>query len=157
MPSDGVTSVRNKRAPKGARSRVQRSASPGPRKAATVLVVDDDPSVLPALARLIRAAGFQVRVFDRPSALLASEVPKTKACMIADMYLPEMNGIELCRALAESGRGLPAILITGRNDAETRRLIEQAHPVAALFKPIDELVLLEALARALALSKNNRG
>ncbi len=125
-------------------------------KGATVLVVDDDPSFLPALARLIRAAGFQVRTFDRPSSLLASEMPKTKACMLVDVHLPEMNGVELCEALAESGRGLPAILITGRTDPETRRLLERAHPVAALFKPVDEQLLLEAVARALALSKAGR-
>jgi CheY-like chemotaxis protein len=76
--------------------------------------------------------------------------------MLVDIHLPEMNGIELCEVLAQSGRGLPAIIITGRNDAETRRLIAQAHPVAALFKPIDERTLLEAVARALALSKNGR-
>ncbi len=122
-------------------------------KEATVLVVDDDPSVLPALARLIRAAGFRVRTFDRPSSLLASEMPKANACMLVDVHLPEMNGVELCEALAESGRGLPAILITGRTDAETRRLLERAHPIAALFKPVDERLLLEAVARALALSK----
>ncbi len=115
-------------------------------------MVDDDPSILPALARLVRAAGFSVRTFDRPSAILASETPTTNACMLIDVHLPEMNGIELYKALAQSGRGLPAIMITGRTDAETRRLIEQAHPVAALLKPIDEQVLLEALEHALAIS-----
>jgi FixJ family two-component response regulator len=115
----------------------------------TVLVVDDDPSVLPALARLIRTAGLKVTTFNRPSALLASEVPTTNACMLVDVHLPEMNGIQLCETLAQSGRGLPAIIITGRNDAETRRLIAQAHPVATLFKPIDERTLLEAIYRAL--------
>jgi CheY-like chemotaxis protein len=55
--------------------------------------------------------------------------------MVVDIGLPEMTGSELCSALAVSGRGLPSILITGRNDSATQRLIEQAHPVAALFKP----------------------
>jgi FixJ family two-component response regulator len=119
----------------------------------TVLIVDDDPSVLPALARLIRSTGLKVSTFDRPSALLASEVPATNACMLVDVHLPEMNGIQLCETLMQSGRGLPAIIITGRDDAETRRLIAQAHPVAALFKPIDGRTLLEAIYRALDLSK----
>jgi FixJ family two-component response regulator len=88
--------------------------------------VDDDPSVLPALARLIRAAGLKVATFDRPSALLASEVPATNACMLVDVHLPEMSGIQLCEALVRSGRGLPAIIITGRNDVETRRVIARA-------------------------------
>jgi two-component system response regulator FixJ len=150
-----VKSQQIRRVPKY-RGSVAQKANSTASGTATVLVVDDDRSVLPALARLIRAAGFKVRSFDRPSALLASAIPRTDACMLVDIHLPEMNGIELCEVLAQSGRGLPAIIITGRNDAETRRLIAQAHPVAALFKPIDERTLLEAVARALALSKNGR-
>jgi FixJ family two-component response regulator len=73
--------------------------------------------------------------------------------MLVDVHLPEMNGIELCETLARSGRSLPAIIITGRNDAETRRVIVRAHPVATLFKPIDERTLLDAIDRALDLSK----
>lgn len=118
-----VKSQHIKRAPKHRRSVAQKAISTASGTEATVLVVDDDRSVLPALARLIRAAGFKVRSFDRPSALLASEMPKTNACMLIDVHLPEMNGIELCEVLAQSGRGLPAIIITGRNDAEMRRLI----------------------------------
>src|SRR5262245_48739623 len=121
--------------------------------APTVLVVDDDRSVLPALARLLRAAGLKVATFDRPSALLASALPASNACMLVDVHLPEMNGIELCETLARSGRSLPAIIITGRNDAETRRVIVRTHPVATLFKPIDERTLLDAIGRALDLSK----
>jgi FixJ family two-component response regulator len=111
--------------------------------------VDDDKSVLRALSRLIKAAGFRVLTFDRPSALLASAIPKANACLVVDINLPEMKGSELCAALAASGRGLPAVLITGRNDSATQRLIEEAHPVAALFKPVDERTLFEAIARAL--------
>ncbi len=147
-----VTSGQTKRAPKHRRPSAPKPTSVQVRERSTVLLVDDDPSILPALARLIRAAGFSVRTFDRPSAVLASETPKTNACMLVDVHLPEMNGVELCKALAESGRSLPAIMITGRTDAETRRLIEYAHPVAALFKPIDEQALLEAVEHALAIS-----
>jgi len=108
--------------------------------------------MLSALARLIQTAGFRVLTFDRPSALLASAIPKANACLVVDINLPEMNGSELSAALAASGRGLPAVLITGRNDSATQRLIEEAHPVAALFKPVDERALFEAIARALACS-----
>jgi FixJ family two-component response regulator len=119
-----------------------------------VLLVDDDPSFLRAATRLIRSAGFKVVSFDRPSALLASDLPKTDACIVLDVHMPEMTGIELYKALTESHRVLPAIMITGLNDAETQRLIDQAHPVAALFKPIEEEALFEAIDCALALSKN---
>jgi FixJ family two-component response regulator len=115
-----------------------------------VVVVDDDPSVLRALSRLIQTAGFRLLSFDRPSALLMSAIPTANACLVVDMNLPEMNGIELCSALAASGHDLPVVLITGRDDSTTQGLIEQAHPVAALFKPVDERALFDAIARALA-------
>jgi FixJ family two-component response regulator len=120
----------------------------------TVLVVDDDPSFLGAVTRLIRSAGFKVVGFERPSALLAGDLPKTNACMILDVHLREMTGVELYKTLSESNRILPAIMITGCDDPETKRLIDQTHPVAALFKPIEEKALFEAIGRALALSKN---
>jgi CheY-like chemotaxis protein len=119
-------------------------------KVATVVVVDDDPSVLRALSRLIQTAGFRVLAFDRPSALIASEIPKADACLIVDLNLPEMNGSELCSALTASGRGLPAILITGRDDSATQRLIKGTHPLAVLLKPVDERALFDAITRALA-------
>jgi FixJ family two-component response regulator len=93
-----------------------------------VLLVDDDPSFLRAAARLIRSAGFRVVSLDRPRALLASDLPKTNACMVLDVHLPKMTGIELYKVLTESNRVLPTIMITGRDDAETRRLIDQANP-----------------------------
>jgi CheY-like chemotaxis protein len=147
-----VTAVRPKRRPKGGGTHVQRTCSVKAGEAATVVLVDDDPSVLRALSRLIRAAGFKVLTFDRPSALLASAIPRANACMVVDVNLPEMSGSELCSALAASGRGLPAILITGQNDIATQRLIAKAQVVASLFKPVDEQGLLDAIARALVLS-----
>ena len=120
--------------------------------AETVLVVDDDPSVLGALARLIRSSGYRVRTFDRPSALSSADIPRRNACLLVDVYLPEMNGIEMCESLAKCGRALPTILITGRNDDATKRLIDRANALAVLFKPIDEKPLLEAIALGIASS-----
>ena len=117
----------------------------------TVLVVDDHPSGLRSLKRLISVSGFVVQAFDRPSALLSSETPRCNACMVVDIDMPEMNGIEMCEALKSSGRSLPAILITGRTDDRTRLLAEESDAVAVLFKPFDEKPLLDAIARALAL------
>jgi FixJ family two-component response regulator len=117
------------------------------------LLVDDDPSVLGALARLIRTAGYRARVFSRPQLLLVSRIPRRNACVVADIFLPEMNGVELCDALVRAGVELPYILITGRNDAAARRLVEKSHPLAVLFKPIDEVPLLAAISRAVAMSQ----
>jgi FixJ family two-component response regulator len=117
-----------------------------------VLVVDDDASILRSLKRLVSASGFEVKTFGKPSELLASEVPKSNACMVVDIDLPEMNGIEMYEVLKGSGRGLPTILITGRTDVRTRSLAAQSDAIAVLFKPFDEEPLLDAIARALALS-----
>jgi FixJ family two-component response regulator len=114
----------------------------------TVLIVDDDPSVLRALDRLIRTAGFAVRSFASPGALLRSEIPRTSVCLVVDVNLPEMNGVDLCELLAATGRGLPAILITGQTDPMTNRLIGRAGAVATLHKPFAAASLFEALAAA---------
>ena len=119
----------------------------------TVLIVDDDPSVLRAIARLIRVAGFAVHTFERPELLLAFELPKTNACLVLDLNLPEMNGVELYQALAIAGRALPVIMITSQSDdAKTRRLLNQIKAVEVLFKPFDGDYLMNAIERALAAS-----
>jgi FixJ family two-component response regulator len=63
-----------------------------------------------------------------------------------------MNGVELYEALAASGRSLPVIMITGRDDSQTQALVQRAHAVAVLLKPFAEDALLDAISRALALS-----
>ena len=141
---------------KSAKSKVRETKVVSTISPATVLVVDDDPSVLRSLNRLVSASGFHVKTFGKPSELLASDLPGSNACMVVDIDLPEMTGIEMCEVLKGSGRGLPAILITGRTDARTRLLAARSDAVAVLFKPFDEEPLLHAISRALALSTTDR-
>jgi len=117
-----------------------------------ILIVEDDLSVLNALSRLLRASGFETHMFARPSALLASQIPTSDACLVLDCYLPEMTGVELYAELKAAGCALPIIMITGKNDASTRKLMEEIHPIAILIKPFDESLLLEAIAKALGSS-----
>lgn len=119
-----------------------------------IIVIDDDPSILRALRRLISGAGFDVRTFDRPSTLLNSDLPKIDACLIVDLHLPEMNGVELCGMLAASGCRLPVIMITAHTDEETRRLADDAHPVALLMKPFGRDLLVNTIETALERGKN---
>ena len=114
-----------------------------------IIVIDDDPSILRALHRLVSGAGFEVWTFDRPSALLKRDLPKTGACLIVDIDLPEMNGVELCATLAASGCKLPVILITAHTDEETRRLADDAHPVTLLIKPFGRDLLVSSIQSAL--------
>jgi FixJ family two-component response regulator len=119
-----------------------------------LILVEDDPSVLRALRRLMLSAGFRVLTFDRPKAVLDSELPKSEACLIVDVHLPEMNGVQLCETLAASGCHLPVIMITGQLDRATCELTQRAKAIAVLFKPFTRDSLLEAISEALATGKS---
>ena len=119
-----------------------------------LILVEDDPSVLRALRRLMVSAGFEVRTFDRPKAVLDSAMPKSDACLIVDVHLPEMTGVELCEALAASGCHLPVIMITGHADQATRELTRRANPIAVLLNPFSRESLLAAISKALAVAKD---
>jgi FixJ family two-component response regulator len=120
---------------------------------ATVIVVDDDSSIRRALRRQLHILGFSVLDFQTAEDFLASELPAGDACLLLDVYMPGMTGIELCRKMAASGRCVPTILISGRDDRQTREMIRKANPVASLFKPFDEDTLLLAIRKALASSR----
>jgi two-component system response regulator FixJ len=85
---------------------------------------------------------------------LRSDLPTAGACLIVDVNLPEMNGVELCAELGASGCRLPAILITAYTDEDTRTLASRAHPVALLFKPFGRDLLMSAIEAALQGGKN---
>jgi FixJ family two-component response regulator len=113
-----------------------------------VLLVDDDESLRRALARTIRLAGFEVQAFQSVEALLAHGVPERDACLVLDVDLPGIGGIELKRTLAESGRNLPTIFITALEPAEVGASLATLAPVAVLYKPFDKKDLLDAIGRA---------
>jgi FixJ family two-component response regulator len=116
---------------------------------ATVIVVDDDVSIRRALASELRILGFDVSVFKSAEELLASYLPIDNVCLLLDVYMPGMSGIELCESLAVSGRHLPTILMSGRDDEATREMMRRAEPITGLFKPFDQKTLLQAIRKAL--------
>ena len=117
-------------------------------------MVDDDASIRRALRRQLQILGFSVLDFQSAEELLSSVLPTGDACLLLDVYMPGMNGIELCRSLAASGRHLPTILISGRDDPETRKMMRKANPIASLLKPFDEKNLLRAIRKALPNQSN---
>jgi two-component system, chemotaxis family, CheB/CheR fusion protein len=102
-----------------------------------------------ALRSQLQILGFSVLDFSNAQDFLAAEIPAADACLLLDVYMPGMNGIELCRSLAASGRRLPTILITGRDDPQTSKMMRAAKPIASLLKPFDEKSLLRAIRKAL--------
>jgi len=113
-----------------------------------VLIVDDDDSLRRALARSIRLKGFEVEAFASVEALLARGVPERGACLVLDVDLPGIGGIELRRTLATAGRDLPTIFITALEPAQVAATLAALAPVAVLYKPFDKQDLLEAIGRA---------
>ncbi|MDB4874318.1 MAG: response regulator [Gemmatimonadetes bacterium] len=117
---------------------------------ATIAIVDDDESIRSALRQLLRSAEFDARTFASAEDFLTSPELEQMDMLIADINLPGMNGVALLRALAASGRGIPAVLITARDDAGTLELIRRAGPVPHLRKPFSDDELFDAIAELLS-------
>ncbi len=113
--------------------------------AGRILVVDDDASVCRALARLLRSYGFDVTTFDSAAEVLASGPPADALCLVADVRMPEMGGVELVEQLHASGRDLPVVFVTAHGTEGLRSLALQGAPV--LQKPVDGAQLVEAGGR----------
>ena len=113
-----------------------------------MLLVDDDASLRRALARTIRHAGFEVEAFASVEALLAHGVPECGACLVLDVDLPGIGGIELKRTLVAADRDLPTIFITALAPAEVDAPLSALAPVAVLYKPFNKEDLVAAIGRA---------
>ena len=116
-----------------------------------ISVVDDDHSVRESLARLIRSVGFGVQVFGSAEEFLSVGQGRQTDCLILDIRMPGMNGLELQRELSASDPDLPVIFITAHgSDAEVRATALAAGAVDYLFKPLREDEVLKAINAALS-------
>lgn len=117
---------------------------------ANIAVVDDDDSVRESLRQLLRAADFGALTFASAEAYL-NRLPTDRVdCLIVDVNLPGMSGVDLVHALKEGGRMAPVVLITARDDAATLELVKRAGRIPLLRKPFSEDELFDAIARVLS-------
>jgi len=114
----------------------------------TISIVDDDPAVRDALLRLMDSAGLVAVAFDRAEAFLASPSLAATTCLILDVRMPGMDGLELQRRLVASNWTVPIIFISAHADAEVRARALQAGAVGFFEKPFSSTALLEAIAAA---------
>ena len=119
----------------------------------TVFVVDDEASVRKSLGRLLRAVGYRVEVFDSAREFLQRDLDVEVGCLVLDVQMPDLNGLELQQALAEKDRSLPIIFITGHGDIPMSVRAMKAGATDFLSKPVDEKDLLAAITRALEQSQ----
>jgi FixJ family two-component response regulator len=116
----------------------------------TVYLIDDDAEVLQATERLLSSAGMMVAAFQSPRAFLESYDDRTPGCLVLDLAMPELSGVEVQQALAEHGQYLPIVFLTGRGDIRTCAEAMKNGAVDFLTKPVDDADLLAAVAEALA-------
>ena len=110
-----------------------------------IYIVDDDKSVRQALERLIRSAGMNAVSFDGAEAFLKSNSDNTNACLLTDIAMPGMGGLELQAELVRRGNLIPVIFITAFDTPETRDQAKKAGAVGYFRKPVDDQALLDQI------------
>ena len=117
---------------------------------AKIFVVDDDVTVCVALSRLMRAAGLHVETFGTATELLGADRLKDADCVVLDVHLPDLSGLELQAKLTELGLELPIVFITGRGDIPMSVRAMKAGALEFLTKPFDDQQLLDAIEQGVA-------
>ena len=114
-----------------------------------IAIVDDDESLREAIARLLDACGFATQVFASAEAFLDCRTANAAACLVLDINLTGMSGLELHQRLKAEGADTPVIFITGADDDEIRRQATEADCVACLRKPFAPNLLIGAINKAI--------
>ena len=119
------------------------------RKVPMVCVIDDDDSLLRALRRLLDATGFRVETFSSAEQFLASDHRGRADCLILDVHLGGLSGLDLQERLARSGVNTPVVIITAHDDPLTRERARRAGAIEYLRKPFDDESLIDAILRSM--------
>ena len=123
----------------------------------TVFVVDDDPAVRTALGRLLRSVGWTTRAFASAEEFLQEDLPLAGGCLIADVHLGRMSGLELLAALGARPDSMPVILTSGVNDADMEREASRLGAIAFFRKPFDVGALLDSVREGLSFESREAG
>lgn len=120
-------------------------------------IVDDDPSVRKGLARLVKAAGYRVEVFASAREFLLRPQQEDPCCLILDVRMPALTGLELQEALAIAGRQMSIVFVSGHGDVVGSVKAMKGGAVDFLTKPVDARELLSAIERAVAKASTAQG
>ena len=126
-------------------------------KNALIMVVDDDRFFRESMSRLMRSMGYSVDIFSSAADFLASPRLAESACLIADVQMPVMTGLELCRRLIDTSHAIPTILVTAfPNDVDQARALDDG-AVCYLRKPVDAEHLTRCVRAALKAALSPEG
>ena len=123
---------------------------------ATVFLVDDDPAALDSLAWLMKAAGLNVETYTSAVDYLDAHDPQKPGCLVLDICMPEMSGLELQEKLVAIGESIPIIFASAHADVPSSVRAMKAHAIDFLEKPVEGEVLLDAVRRALEKDSRTR-
>ena len=115
-----------------------------------VYIVDDEPSICIAYARLIRSAKMQPRTFASVEEFVQADFTDNNACIVSDVQFPGTSGLELPLRLERAGHRLPVIFVTAHDTAEIRDLAQRYGAAAYFRKPVDDQALLDAISWAIS-------
>src|SRR4029453_16017864 len=115
----------------------------------TIFLVDDDPAVCKALSRMLREAGWNVETFESAEAFLAREDVQRPGCLVLDVTMPGLGGLELQRRLNEEGQTLPIVFLTGHGDIPMSVRAIKAGAADFLTKPVNSARLVSAVRVAI--------
>ena len=121
-----------------------------------VSIVDDDESLRRSLRNLLGSVGLRVETFASAEDYLQSHYREQTGCLVLDLWMPCMDGLELLRHLSGLGSRIPAVILTAHGDDEARRRSLQAGAVAFLTKPFDGNALIDAVRTALGQNDRRR-
>jgi len=117
---------------------------------ASIFIIDDDPHMRRAISRLLSSYSYNVKSFASASEFLGEELPSGPACLILDLKMPDINGLDVQRVLAQGETNLPIIFVSGRADVISSVRAMKAGAVDFLTKPFDDKSLISAIQVALA-------
>jgi FixJ family two-component response regulator len=138
------------------RNRPPKSQHSGPRDRSLVFIVDDDQGMRDALRSLLRSVGHGVEVFPAASDLLQSKLPDIVSCIILDVRLPGLSGLDLQTELDQAGIRIPVIFITGYGDIPMSVRAMKAGAIDFLTKPFRDQEIIDAVALALDRDRKRR-
>src|SRR3974390_2911620 len=123
---------------------------------AVIAIVDDDPSAREGLSSLIRSVGLQVETFASAQEFLARPGAEAPSCLVLDLQLPGLSGLELQKRMAEVGMEIPIVFLTGHGNFPASVQAMKAGAVQFLTKPFDEHDLLRAIGEAIERDRRAR-
>lgn len=125
-------------------------------KTGLIAIVDDDEPLREALGSVLKAAGFLTSTFASAEEFLDSDGRQDTACLILDVRLPGMSGVEMQRHLLDAGNQVPIVFVTAHGDASLRDLVMKAGAAGFLNKPVRSDVLLKEIQAALQKPRTDR-